>query len=243
MSFIDFYHLNPKGQRLNIEQSPVDRGWMDQTAMGYAYRCLPMSYANRHGWCVRLTEDVEATWDGGISPDSTTIIKGREQNGLRMADNGTGNGIVTFHLNAIPRTPLDWNLWIMGAPNLVIPGASALSGIIEADWMFTSPTSNWKITQTNQVVTFKKGDPVLFFVPVHRTEIESFEVNHKSFYDDPEIVRHYNDHANWRNDKEKNGEGIFGKMYMRGVRADGTKPEPEVNHKTRLHLNTSDPNA
>ena len=243
MSFIEFYHLNPKGQRLEIEQAPVDREWMDQTGMGYAYRCLPMSYANRHGWCVRLTDDVQAVWDGTSGVDGTIMIKGREQGGLYMADNGTGNGVVTFHLNAIPRTPPDWNLWIMGAPNLVIPGASALSGIIESDWAFGSPTSNWKLTEPNKIVTFKKGDPVLFFIPIHRTEIESFELRHKSVEDDTEIKRHYVEHIKWRHETEAEGKGVFGKMYMRGVRADGTKPEPEVNHKTRLHLNTSDPNA
>lgn len=208
---------------------------MDETTSGYAYRCLPMTYANRHGWCMRLTEDVEVTWDGNIYADGTTIHTGRNQNGIRVADNGTGNGIVTFHLNAIPRTDPDWNLWIMGAPNLVIPGASALSGVVESDWVYTAPTSNWKLTDPGRTVTFKKGDPVIFFIPIHKTELESFEIEHKELHQDPEIAKHYEEFVKWRNTAESKGS-VFGKMYMRGVRVDGTKPETSEHHKTKLNL-------
>lgn len=239
---IKFYHLYSKGQRLSIEQSPVTREWMDQTALGYSYRCLPMTYANRHGWCIRLVEDVEVTWHGNPSLKSTEIHNGRTQNGVRFADNGTGNGIITFHLNAIPRTSKDWNLWIMGAPNLVIPGASPLSGIVESDWMFTSPTSNWKLTEPGKKVIFRAGDPVLFFIPIHKTQLEEFTLSHHNISDDDEIVKNYNDHYSWRMQAEANGS-VFGKMYMRGINPDGSKPLYEYQHKTKLYLDTPDANG
>lgn len=237
-NYINFYHIAPLENRLPIEQAPSDREWMTNTAGGYAYRCLPMSYANRHGWCVRLQSDVEVIWDGGTEAGSLQIICGREQNGFRMADNGTGNGIVTFHLNAIPRTSEDWNMWIMGAPNLVVPGASPLSGIVESDWAFGGPTSNWKITTPNTVVTFKKGDPVFFFVPVRKTELESFELFNFNIKDDEDINKHFVDHCNWRAEMDAAGKGVNGKMYRRGIRADGTKPDFPYNHKTTLTLHT-----
>ena len=232
--YIKFHHLYPDGSRLPIEQAHVDREWMNNTNMSYAYRCLPMTYANRHGWCFRLVEDVEAIWDGGDSAKSTIILTGREQNGMRVADNGTGNGIITFHLNAIPRTSKDWNLWIMGAPNLVIPGASPLGGIVESDWMFSSPTSNWKITEKDKIVTFRKGDPVFFFVPVHKTELEEFKLEHLPLTD--EMSRHMNEHSQWRQETEAAGKGVFGKMYLRGTNPDGSKPTWEHNHKVKLNL-------
>lgn len=236
---ITFYHLAPKENRLNIEQAPVARAWMDETSLGYAYRCLPMSYANRHGWCVRLTEDVEVIWGGEPMVSSTDILCGRDQNGFRMVDNGTGNGVVTFHLNAVPRTSSEWNLWIMGAPNLVIPGASPLSGVIESDWVFSSPTSNWKLTEPNKKVVFKKGDPVIFFVPVHRTELEEFRIINKEIWDDQEIHQHMNEHTAWRQKLASENKEVFGKMYMRGQYPDGTTPEPNA-HKTKLRLHEPD---
>lgn len=241
--YVRFYHLLPKGQRLQFEQAPVDRQWMDETHMGYAYRCLPMTYASRHGWCVRAPYDVEVIWKGGMASTDLEIICGRfTEHGAVFADNGTGNGIVTFHINAIPRTPADWNLWIMPAPNLVIQGAAPLGGIIESDWMFSSPTMNWKITEVNKVVTFKKGDPVFFFVPVHKTELETFRIEHADVKDDPDMLSRWNEHLKWRLETEAAGQAVFGKKYLRGQNPDGSTPDWEHNHKTRLFLHTSDSN-
>lgn len=234
----------PKGERLNFVQPSVKRQWMDETVLGYSYRCLPMTYASRHGWAVEAPEDIRVTWDGGIYPESTNIISGRfTEHGHVFADNGTGNGIVTFHINAIPRTGPDWNLWIMPAPNLVIPGASPLGAVIESDWMFTSPTMNWKLTVTDQEVVFKKGDPVFFFVPVHKTFLEGVEIEHDSLENNQELKKHFEDHIKWRSETEQNGDAVFGKMYMRGEYPDGSEPKCPYNHKTRLILNESDSNS
>lgn len=237
-NFLEFYHITPREHRLPIEQAPVTRQWMDETVDGYSYRCLPMTYASRHGWCVRLVDDVEVMWNGSIAPEGTTIICGREQNGWRFADNGTGNGVVTFHLNAIPRTPPDWSLWIIGAPNLVIPGASPLSGIVESDWMFSAPTMNWKITAVDTLVRFKKGDPVIFFFPIHKTVLETFKVKHLTMQDFEEMNRNFIEHCQWREQTEKEGKAVFGKMYLRGINPDGNKPSVPHKHKTKLHLHT-----
>lgn len=235
-NFLEFYHIAPKENRLPIEQSPVSREWMDNTVSGYSYRCLPMTYANRHGWCVRLTSDVEVIWDGSIGAEGTSIICGREQNGWRFTDNGTGNGVVTFHLNAIPRTPPDWNLWIIGAPNLVIPGASPLSGVVESDWMFSAPTMNWKITEANKLVRFKKGDPVIFFFPIHKSVLETFEVRHLTMQDFEEMNKNFLEHCMWREEVDKSGGPVFGKMYLKGINPDGKEPNFPHTHKTKLHL-------
>lgn len=234
---INFYHLMPPGKRLEFVQAPVKREWMDETNIGYAYRCLPMTYANRHGWALCAPEDVSVIWDGGSDINSLKILSGRQtEHGAIFADNGTGNGILTFHMNAIPRTSPEWNLWIMPPPNLVVPGASPLSAIIESDWMFSSPTMNWKITKTSEVITFKKGDPVLFFIPIHKTYLEDVKINHLSIHDDEEIMKNFQEHLEWRVETEAKGEGVFGKMYMRGQNPDGTEPKCPYNHKTRIAL-------
>ena len=235
-NFLEFYHIPPREHRLPIEQAPVLRQWMDDTIDGYSYRCLPMTYASRHGWCVRLVDDVEVMWNGSVAPEGTTIICGKEQNGWRFTDNGTGNGVVTFHLNAIPRTPPDWNLWIVGAPNLVIPGASPLSGIVESDWMFSAPTMNWKITDANRLITFKKGDPVIFFFPIHKSVLETFKVKHLTMQDFEEMNKNYEEHCRWRQSTEAKGEAVFGKMYLKGINPDGSKPSFPHTHKTKLKL-------
>lgn len=241
--YIKWYHLMPKGKRLKIEQSPVNREWMDDTAIGYAYRCLPMTYASRHGWAIRAPSDIQVIWEGGDQPQNTKIISGRyTEHGSVFADNGTGNGIITFHINAIPRTSSDYNLWLMGGPNLVIPGASPLSGIVESDWTFASPTMNWKLTDPGRLVTFKKGDPVFFFIPIHKTYMEEFELQHADINEDEGILKRLNEHVEYRQKMEQTGEAVFGKKYMRGQNPDGTAPSWDHNHMTRLILDETDSN-
>ena len=237
--YIDFYHNLPVGMRMEIEQSTVDREWMNNLPDSYAYRCLPMTYASRHGWAIKLKHDVEVIWDGGYHSSGTQIICGREQiPGAVFADNGTGNGVVTFHLNAVPRTSPEWNLWIIGAPNLVVPGAAPLSGIVESDWMFSSPTMNWKITEPNKLVTFKAGDPVFFFIPIHKTQLEEFKITHKSLSDDQAMHDRFMEHANYRSVTDAAGQSAFSKRYLRGKNQDGTVPDWPHHHKTKLTLHT-----
>lgn len=236
--YIDFYHVIPKGRRLPIEQSPVDREWMNKLHDSYAYRCLPMTYASRHGWAVRAPYDVQAIWNGGMGAADTTMVCGEGG----FAGKGTGSGVITFFLNAIPRTSPEWNLWFMGAPNLVIPGAAPLSGIVETDWIYMAPTMNWKITEVNKLVTFKKGDPVIFFIPIHKTELEEFKISHKSIEDDPEMHRHYMEFTEYRRDLDAAGGSSFTKDYLRGRRYDKTQPEWPHHHKTKLNLDSPNPN-
>lgn len=235
---IEFYHLLPKEERLSIEQCPVDRDWMDQSVDKYAYRCLPLTYANRHGWCIRLLEDVEVIWNLSDGVNETKVLKGQRQKpGSNFVEAATGNGIISFHFNSIPRTSKDWNLWIMGAPNLIIPGIHPTSGIVESDWMYSPPTMNWKITEPNKVITFKKGDPVIFFFPVHKSQMEEFVLEDKEGMESPEIWKHFSDFRDYRISISQNGGSAFGKTYLIGIRPDGTKPEWDYVHKTKIKLN------
>jgi hypothetical protein len=202
-----------------------------------------MTYASRHGWAVRAPSDIQVVWNGGVTADSTEIICGRyTEFGTIFTDNGTGNGIVTFHINAVPRTLPEYSLWLMGGPNLVVPGASPLSGVVESDWTFASPTMNWKLTDPGRLVTFKKGDPVFFFVPIHKTYLEEFDIQHADISENPGMQERMLEHIRWRRETESAGEAVFGKKYMRGQNPDGSTPDWEHKHMTRLSLHEPDPN-
>lgn len=241
--YINWYHLSPKGQRLPIVQSPVDREWMDNTSRGYAYRCLPMTFASQHGWAVLAPHDVQAIWEGGDNADNMTIICGRyTDTGQVFADNGTGNGILTFHVNAVPRTPPGWNMWVMPAPNLVIPGASPLSAIIETDWSPSSPTMNWKLTDPGRLVTFKKGDPVFFFIPIPKTMIDDFSMEHYGIEEDPQVEKPLRSFEKFRADKTLKNEEVFGRHYIKGKLHDDSVPDWPHEHVTKTKLSVVDPN-
>src|SRR5689334_18699842 len=78
--------MHTRGDRLMdlicylIDDHPVDirparnrRQWMDETPDAYAYRCLPLSIANAHGWEARCPVTCEAEWNGGSAKDDIRI--------------------------------------------------------------------------------------------------------------------------------------------------------------------------
>src|ERR1700761_8056674 len=100
-----------RGWKPLLRPAPATRPWMDATPESFAYRCLPLNIANAHGWEVLSPCGFEAIWDGGTDPSAVKII----------ADPGSvphqrpvalfGSGVLTFHVEAIMRTPPGWNLW------------------------------------------------------------------------------------------------------------------------------------
>ncbi|MGH7092879.1 MAG: DUF6065 family protein, partial [Stellaceae bacterium] len=53
-----------------IRPAPVAREWMDATPSRYAYRCLPLTIANTHGWEILNAAGFTAVWDGGKGSDA-----------------------------------------------------------------------------------------------------------------------------------------------------------------------------
>lgn len=45
--------------------APSQRQWMDDFPDRHAYRCLPLSIANAHGWEVLCPAPIEIEWNGG----------------------------------------------------------------------------------------------------------------------------------------------------------------------------------
>jgi hypothetical protein len=108
-------HLHPSWRPL-IRPAPATRPWMDETPHAFAYRCLPLNIANAHGWEVLSPCGFEAMWTGGTGTDAVV---------LRLDDNAPtdhapvslfGQGVLTFHVEGIFRTPPGCSLWIGGSP-------------------------------------------------------------------------------------------------------------------------------
>lgn len=158
---------------LTIRPALSKRKWMDQTMGGHAYRCLPLTIANSHGWDIINPSGFSVAWDGNQELDSTAIQPDDDQT-VCIATSRFGSGIVTFDIPGIFRTSPDWNLWVGGSPNEFKDGASPLTGIIETDWLQYSFTMNWKLTRIG-TVRFEAGEPFCHFFPVQRGLLETIE--------------------------------------------------------------------
>ena len=56
-----------------IVAASAQREWMDAFPDRHAYRCLPLSIANAHGWEVLCPVPIEIEWNGGPAVDDLTV--------------------------------------------------------------------------------------------------------------------------------------------------------------------------
>jgi hypothetical protein len=159
-----------------IRPASATRAWMDATPESFAYRCLPLNIANAHGWELLVPRGFDASWDGGIGPNAITIRFDGSQGAVGLGPVSLfGQGVITFHIEGIFRTPPGWNLWVGGSPNRGKDGIYPLSGVIETDWSPFTFTMNWRFTRPDHWVHFGAMEPFGFVFPVQRAAIESFK--------------------------------------------------------------------
>ena len=170
--------------------TPADRRreWMDQTTRGLAYRCLPLSMANAHGWFLRCVEPFEAVWHGGDDPKDLEVLPVEEGQQLFSVESHFGYGILTFNGRVILRTAPGYNLWVMGPTNAFKDAIQPLNGLIEADWMPHSFSMNWKFTRPETRIRFARGDPYALVFPVRRGDLEAVEPVFRKLEDNPELL-------------------------------------------------------
>jgi hypothetical protein len=176
-----------------IQPAPVRRDWMDATPQSFAYRCLPLTIANSHGWVVLGDCTFDAVWNGGDRAGDIAL-KFLQQEGPAPVSH-FGSGILTFHIDALLRTPPGMNLWVSGPPNQPKDGIAPLSGVVEADWAPMTFTMNWRFTRPFHPVRFEAGEPVCFFFPVPRDTLRDTRPETRALADEPEL---YAAHQTWR---------------------------------------------
>jgi hypothetical protein len=147
------------------------RDWMDASPQGFAYRCLPLTMANGHGWEILGGAGFEACWNGGQLPGDIAIRRRGEAEDPECAPlpvSHFGCGVLTFHIPALFRTGPGISLWVGGPPNAVRDGIAPLTGIVETDWAPMTFTMNWRFTRPDHIIRFEPGEPVAFVFPLQR---------------------------------------------------------------------------
>jgi len=231
MNKITLYKIYDGESRTDVRVASKEREWMEANDR-FAYRCLPLTIANQHGWTVSLNEEVCAEWNGTNALDAIKI-----HSSSHMVGSHFGNGILTFNTDYLFKLPEGYSLYITGPPNNSKNNIVPLTGIYEADWAPYSFTMNWRFTEANRHVIFEKNEPFCFIFPVQRNLIESFTLETKSLSDEPELSKHYFDWGYKRDEFNKNPDRKpehWQKQYFRGEYPDGSKCP--YDHKTKLNL-------
>lgn len=225
-----------------IRPAPATREWMDRAPDSFAYRCLPLNIANAHGWEVLTPGGFTASWNGDPGTDGVSVTADPGARSEWVPVSLFGQGVLTFHIEGIFRTPPGWNLWVGGSPNRAKDGIAPLGGVIETDWSPYSFTMNWRFTRPHAPIRFEPMEPFCFLFPVERGAIRDFSPRFESFDADPETMERF---LAWSRSRDAFQEEIarnppavsadrWQKFYYRGTDASGTALAKD--HVTKLRL-------
>jgi len=162
------------GAKVKIEQTKVQREWMNLTDDRHAYRCFPIALANSIGYSISFLEDIEFVWDG-ISDSSDThvkIIKGND-----LCSPARGNGTISFNSNVFFRTDEDLSMVSIVPPNFFIDGATPFTSIISTSFHDDMFPIAWKITRPNVNIVVPAGTPVATLIPISLGSLTNFELD------------------------------------------------------------------
>lgn len=222
----------------------LSRDWMDATSGRHAYRCLPLNMANCTGWEILCPFDFTAFWNGGqkiedifVRPDEPGFER------QEFVKSHFAAGILTFHTGYLFQTDPGWQMLAMGPPNSPKNRIAPLSGLVETEWLPYSFTMNWKFTRPGRI-SFKKGEPFCFILPVRVNELEEVQPVIKPIESNPELSRQ---HDAWRDSRAafnvrlaaKEPEAIkapWQRYYFLGKRPDDPDAAPPHVNKRQLKM-------
>jgi hypothetical protein len=222
-----------------LRPAPSGRRWMDDLPDAYAYRCLPLTIANAHGWELCCPAGFSATWSGGASKDAIKISM--DGDGLPPTTH-FGSGILTFHVGYLFESDPGISLIAQGPINRPKDSIQALTGVIETDWSPYTFTMNWMFTRANSPIRFEVGEPFCHVFPMQRDALETVEPTIKSFDPKSNI---YKSHKAWSESRNTFNADLktpgsvardqkWQKDYYRGFHPGGE--DGPKSHKTKLRL-------
>jgi Family of unknown function (DUF6065) len=164
---------------------------------------------------------------------------------VNFASSHFGEGILTWSLPFLFRTPPGYNLHVRGPANWPKDGVYPLEGIVETDWLEATFTMNWKLTRANLPVTFEAGEPICMIAPVRRGELEAFEPAIRDIEAEPALMKAY---QQWGESRERFNRELedpdsdaaksgWQKDYVRGMTMGGVRAKE---HQTKLKLKDFD---
>ncbi len=237
---LECYAMSPNPPPL-VPAHPL-RGWMDAFPDRHAYRCLPLSIANTHGWEVLSPCAFETEWTGGPSADDITFRALDDFPWLNhLVMSNFTHGIVTFHTGYMFRTDPGWNVLASGPFNRPKDGMTPLTGVIETDWLPYPFTMNWHFTRPGKV-RWEKGEPFCMVFPVPQGALETVQPEILDLDANPELKKEY---EAWRDrraefmTKFNAGDAdtlkqAWQRYYFLGKMASTGEQVPTHSHKIRL---------
>lgn len=213
----------PNHERVPVVPAPRNRGWIAGPFGANAKKCLPLMMANENGWLLLNPATFHVTWNGDVRKGSLVIEHDGEPPWPPTVDDSFGNGVLSFLVPYVFRTPPGWNSLARGPSNHPKDGISPLEGLIETDWAIATFTMNWKLTRPGFKVSFEKGEPFCMLVPQRRDELSRFRPTLEPLTADKDTAQAF---AAWS--KGRHLQRVRNFLHANGKEATVSKPPEEL---------------
>jgi hypothetical protein len=164
---------------------------MDETPHRFAYRCLPLSVANAHGWQLLTDEPFSAYWDGGVAKECVHIV-GKDGGPAPYGVHAHfGSGMLTFGVPGIFRTSPKWWLFVTGPVNQPKAGIHPLTAVVKTDEGGHTFTMNWKFLDPHRLIRFERDEPFCHIFPIPAGMLDGIRPEFHDVRDDPSTAEDY----------------------------------------------------
>ena len=206
MNEIKVYRVSPRSA--NIEQTKMQRDWLEDLPERHGYKCFPMALANTIGWTLSFNEDLEFEWDGitDTTPNHLKIYQGEN-----IINPNRGSATVSFNSDLVFETDENTSILSIAVPNYWRPGIQPYTSIISTSFFkFPLPIA-WRITEPNHRFLIKAGEPIITIIPISVNKIMDYEVGIYDMENRDEWVNYATEYGNAVG--EMNKKGTFSNFY------------------------------
>ena len=217
-----------------IEQTKINRDWMNNTENKHAYKCFPISQANTIGWSISFNEDIEFIWDGisDTTPNHIEILKSP----FNVCSTSRGNATISFYTGLFLETDENTSILSIVPPNYFIEGATPFTSIMSTSFYDEALPVAWKVTRANEKIIIPARTPIITIIPISLGKLSDIEID---LYDKNFTIERQED-IKKRNEEWKkiSDSGGFTNFYRDAVNYKG---ESIGNHeKKSLYLKVND---
>jgi hypothetical protein len=151
------------------------RAWFSE----WAYNCLPLTMANRHGFALRSLYGFRVRWNGGpgrgdVRVEMTDANAERIHRKAQLTKAQFGMGTFTVQYLWTLRTPRNVNLLVGPVPNHMIDGIVPMAAVVESDNLRRDFGFTIRVTRKNRWISVPRGSWLAWVMPYPRHFIDAY---------------------------------------------------------------------
>jgi hypothetical protein len=162
----------------NIEPFSVKREWMSEHMDHGAYKCFPLTLANKLGFSISFPEDIIFEWNGEANKSKSKI---KFYSGEEFCYVDRGLGTIAFNTKTLFKTEEGVSCLIMPAPNYFIEGIQSFTTILATSFFTGATHVVNKITKKNSIIEIKANTPVASILPISILQFQNTKLDYYCF--------------------------------------------------------------